>query len=140
MKADTKVFFFPFLFPKSLLPEFAPKVWKRFDPLQVIFFWWQILYLKHQALLSQLPMQRRTTSRLKLLPSQKQQTSLRFCLSGHIREVRRKRRPATTASGIILRGQTTTTMARVLAPFISCLMAVAIPGMLFCPLIFFLCL
>ena len=43
-------FFFPFFFPKSLLPELAPKVWKMFDPIRVIFFWWQILHLKHQAL------------------------------------------------------------------------------------------
>ena len=31
-------FFFPFFFPKYLMPELAPKVWKMFDPIRVIFF------------------------------------------------------------------------------------------------------
>ena len=43
-------FFFLFFFPKYLMPELAPKAWKMFDPIRVIFFWWQILHLKHQAL------------------------------------------------------------------------------------------
>ena len=107
MKADTKVFSFPFLFPKSLLPEFAPKVWKMFDPLQVIFFWWQILHLKHQALLSQLPTahnfafetvaKSKTTNLIKVL--------FEWPHSG-------------SSPKKILRGQTTTTMARVLPPFL----------------------
>ena len=118
MKADTKVFFFPFLFPKSLLPEFAPKVWKMFDSIQVIFFWWQILHLKHQALLSQLPTahnfafetvaKSKTTNIIKVLFEWP-----------HSESSPKNRKPATTTSGIILREQATTTMVRVLAPFIS---------------------
>ena len=38
LKMPQQFFFFPFFFPKYLLPELAPKVWKMFDPIRVIFF------------------------------------------------------------------------------------------------------
>ena len=54
----SSLFFFPFFFPKYLLPEFTPKVWKMFDPIQVIFFWWQILHLNTRAQLFEGPVVR----------------------------------------------------------------------------------
>ena len=38
LKMPQQFFFFPFFFPEYLLPELAPKVWKMFDPIRVIFF------------------------------------------------------------------------------------------------------